>query len=83
MTKCGGNLKNNGNELFSWEEDNLIPPEERWKYDPDYWADYKYNRDDFKKKKNLKKKFAASQTNLRTQLAQLLRNLTSLRLLKI
>ena len=36
-----------------FEEDNLIPPEERWKYDPDYWTDYKYNRDDFKKKKKL------------------------------
>ena len=31
----------------------LIPPEEGWKYDPDYWADYKYNEEDFKKKKKL------------------------------
>ena len=30
-----------------------LPPEERWKSDPDYWADYKYNREDFKKKKKL------------------------------
>jgi hypothetical protein len=37
----------------SWEEDNLIPPKELWKDDPDYWADYKFNREDFKKKKKL------------------------------
>ena len=36
-----------------------------------------------RRKRNLKKKFAVCQTNLRTQLAQLLRNLTNLTLLKI
>ena len=50
---AGGNGGGSGNGPFSWEEDNLIPPEERWKSDPDYWADYKYNREDFKKKKKL------------------------------
>ena len=30
--------------------ENLIPSKERWKSDTDYWADYKYNRKDFKKK---------------------------------
>ena len=42
----GGN-----NGPYSWEEDNLIPPEEHWKYDADYWSDYQYKRDDFSKKK--------------------------------
>ena len=50
---AGGNPGDSGNGPSSWEEDNLIPPEERWKYDPDYWADYKYNPEDFKKKKKL------------------------------
>lgn len=50
---AGGNPGDSGNGPSSWEEDNLIPPEERWKYDPDYWADYKYNRENFKKKKKL------------------------------
>ena len=50
---AGGNPGDSGNGPSSWEEDNLIPPEERWKSDPDYWADYKYNREDFKKKKKL------------------------------
>ena len=49
----GGNPGDSGNGPSSWEEDNLIPPEERWKYDPDYWVDYKYNGEDFKKKKKL------------------------------
>ena len=49
----GSGSGGSGNGPFSWEEDNLIPPEERWKSDPDYWADYKYNREDFKKKKKL------------------------------
>jgi hypothetical protein len=42
-----------GSGTSSWEEDNLIPPKEIWKDDPDYWADYKSNREDFKKKKKL------------------------------
>jgi hypothetical protein len=50
---AGGNPGDSGIGPSSWEEDNLIPPEERWKDDPDYWADYKYNREDFKKKKKL------------------------------
>jgi hypothetical protein len=50
---AGGNPGDSGSGPSSWEEDNLIPPEERWKDDPDYWADYKYNREDFKKKKKL------------------------------
>ena len=50
---AGGNAGDSGNGPSSWEEDNLIPPEERWKSDPDYWADYRYNREDFKKKKKL------------------------------
>jgi hypothetical protein len=32
------------------EEDNLISPEEGWKSDPEFWDDYRYSRDDFKKK---------------------------------
>lgn len=52
---AGGNPGDSGSGASSWEEDNLIPPEERWKDDPDYWADYKYNREDFKKKKKLEK----------------------------
>jgi hypothetical protein len=50
---AAGNPGDSGSGPSSWEEDNLIPPEERWKDDPDYWADYKYNREDFKKKKKL------------------------------
>jgi hypothetical protein len=50
---AGGNPGDSGSETSSWEENNLIPPEERWKDDPDYWADYKSNREDFKKKKKL------------------------------
>ena len=50
---AGGNPGDSGNGPSLFEEDNLIPPEERWKYDPDYWADSKYNREDFKKKKKL------------------------------
>ena len=40
----------NGNGGYSWENDNSIPPEERWKYDSGYWDNYKYNPEDFKKK---------------------------------
>ena len=33
---AGGNPGDNGNGPSSWEEDNIIPLEERWKYDSDY-----------------------------------------------
>ena len=39
--------------------DNFIPPEERWKSDPSYWANYKYNREDFKKKKKLEEELCS------------------------
>ena len=48
-----GNPGDSCNGASSSEEDNLIPPEERWKYDPNYWADWKYNQEDFKKKKKI------------------------------
>ena len=50
---AGNNGGDGSNGPSSWEEDNLIPPEECWKSDPSYWANYKYNREDFKKKKKL------------------------------
>jgi hypothetical protein len=49
---AGGNPGDSGSGTSSWEEDNLIPPEERWKDGPDYWADYKYNQNDFSKNKD-------------------------------
>lgn len=39
--------------------DNLILPEERWKSDSSYWANYKYNREDFKKKKKLEEELCS------------------------
>ena len=56
---AGGNPGDNGNGPSSWEEDNIIPPEERWKSDPSYWANYKYNREDFKKKKKLEEELCS------------------------
>ena len=50
---AGGNGGDSGNGPSSWEEDNLIPPEQQWKSDPNYWDNYKYNPEDFKKKKKL------------------------------
>ena len=46
-----GNPGGGNNDPYSWEEDNVIPPQERWKYDPDYWTDYKYDAEYFEKKK--------------------------------
>ena len=36
----------------SWEDKNAIPPESSWINDPDYWRDYRYDPNDFLKKKN-------------------------------
>ena len=56
------NPEDSGNGPSSWEEENLILPEKSWKYDPDYWVDYKYNREGFKKKKKLEEEVCSIST---------------------
>ena len=43
----GGGDSGGGYADNSLENENSIPPEERWKYDSEYWTNYKYDPDDF------------------------------------
>lgn len=60
-----GDYPGGGPSWEEWNEINLVPPEEDWKSDPNYWENSPYNPKNSKKKKKLDEEVCSTSDQLK------------------